>query len=316
MRLKILDGLVRQNVEVFLKILRKVQEKQTYRSGPEDKVFHAWLNRKTGQFSFVEIPEETQNLSRKDWKPIRFMYQYDPKKGELAFCIYEADEKKEVFHSQDLTDNAFQVLQKTMRVFSQITQQLKGPSNLDTKISVLSRLIIHSEVVHKGKNVLPNAAENLDLGSSLSPGIARSNRAPISTRSGDSSVPIEEAFTSAPNPTFSHARYIFDLWHEVDRINAESLLAELPVGTYFFRKDLYAQLLEEQLERQLGKKIKCYTLTYSQENDKVTDHTFVFTEGSWQIYNDDPSLKQQQFLDVGEILISMKGVLKYPLYRK
>lgn len=261
MRLKIQDEPVRQNLEMFLQILRKVREKQTHQPTPVDKVFNAWLNRKTGQFSFAEVSEKNQYLGKQEWKPVQFMYHYDQMKGEIAFFVYEAEEKRDVFHSQDLTADAFKILQKTMKVFSQITQQLKGPSDLDTKISVLSRLIISPGVSHRDKNI------------------------------------------------------IIDLWHEADRMEAESLLADFPVGTYFFRKDPYAQLLEQQLERQLGKKIKCYTLTYSQENNRVTDHTLVLAEGDWQIYNDDPSLNQQRFSNLDEIITLLKGVLKYPLYR-
>lgn len=261
MRLKILDEPVRQNIEVFLQILRKVQEKQVNQPSPEEKVFNAWLNRKTGQFSFSQAPEEILHLDQKEWKPVRFLYHYDQAKGEIGFFVYEAGKKKEIFHSQDLTEIAFQVLQKTMKVFGQITQQLKGPSDLNTKISVLSKLIINSEVPHKDRNV------------------------------------------------------IVDLWHHADRMQAESLLLNLPTGTYFFRKDPYARLLEEQLERELGKKIKCYTLTYSQENHKITDHTCVLVDGVWQIYNDDPALKQQSFLDLKDVLDSLKTVLRYPFYR-
>ena len=36
-------------------------------------------------------------------------------------------------------------------------------------------------------------------------------------------------------------------WHDVDRYQAEALLFTKPVGTYLFRKDAFAQILEEQL---------------------------------------------------------------------
>ena len=261
MRLKIQDEPVRQNVEVFLQILRKGPEKQVQRSIPEEQVFNAWLNRKTGQFSFAKVAEETQHLGQRDWKPVRFMYHYDPARGEISFFVYEAEGKEEVFHSQDLTETAFQVLKKTMKVFGQITQQLKGPSDLNTKISVLAKLIINAEVPYRDRNV------------------------------------------------------IVDIWHHADRMEAESLLVNLPVGTFLFSKDPFAQVLEEQLERQLGKKVRCYTLTYSQENHKITDLTFVHVDGVWQIYNDDPSLEQQSFSDLNEMTNSMKSVLRYPLYR-
>ena len=158
MRIKILDEPVRHNVEVFLQILRKAQQRAT----PEEKVFNAWLNRKTGQFSFAKVAEETQHLGQKDWKPVRFMYHYDAAKGEIGFFIYEAEGKEEVFHSQDLTKPAFEVLKKTMQVFGQITEQLKGPSDLNTKISVLAKLIINAEVPYRDGNVIVDSWHRAD----------------------------------------------------------------------------------------------------------------------------------------------------------
>src|SRR5690349_24052554 len=54
---------------------------------------------------------------------------------------------------------------------------------------------------------MPNVVENLDLGPSQSPGIGRSNLAPISNRGDDSIAPIAGAFASGPNQIFSHVRY-------------------------------------------------------------------------------------------------------------
>jgi len=46
--------------------------------------------------------------------------------------------------------------------------------------------------------------ENLDLRPSQSPGIGRSNLAPISNRGDDSIAPIARAFASVLNQIFSH----------------------------------------------------------------------------------------------------------------
>src|SRR5690349_20168541 len=61
--------------------------------------------------------------------------------------------------------------------------------------------------LRKKTRVIPNVVENLDLGPSQSPGIGRSNLAPISNRGDDSIAPIAGAFASAPNPILSHVRY-------------------------------------------------------------------------------------------------------------
>ncbi len=54
-----------------------------------------------------------------------------------------------------------------------------------------------------------HVTENLDLRLSQSPGIGRSNRAPISNKGDDSIVSIAEAFTSVLNKIFSHVGYKF-----------------------------------------------------------------------------------------------------------
>ncbi len=54
---------------------------------------------------------------------------------------------------------------------------------------------------------LPNATENLDLRPSQSPGIGRSNLAPVSNSGDDSIAPIAGAFPSVLNQIFSRVEY-------------------------------------------------------------------------------------------------------------
>src|SRR5581483_222563 len=58
---------------------------------------------------------------------------------------------------------------------------------------------------------IPDANENLDLRPSQSPGIGRSNLAPISNSGDDSIAPIAGAFASVLNRIFSHVGYIISL---------------------------------------------------------------------------------------------------------
>src|SRR5581483_7216589 len=58
---------------------------------------------------------------------------------------------------------------------------------------------------------IPNVIENLDLRQSQSPGIGRSNLAPISNSGDDSIAPIAGAFASVLNRIFSHVGYIISL---------------------------------------------------------------------------------------------------------
>jgi hypothetical protein len=260
MRIKIVDEPVRQNVELFLEILRRTKKKQISQPLPQEKVFNAWLNRTTGQLFFADIREGSTVIGKKDWRPISFSYQYAPENGEIQFLVQDADAKKLAFDREDIEPLAMRILQDTMKIFNQICQQLKGPSDLDTKIAVLSKLTIESEVSHVDRNI------------------------------------------------------IFDAWHPADRMGAEDLLKDKPAGTYLFRKDEFAEILEKQLELSLGKKVKCFTLTFSGEDRKISDYTMVHVDGKWQIYNDDPSLEQKMFVDLKEIIADHKDELKYPFY--
>lgn len=261
MRIKISDESVRQNVAVFLEALHKAGqgEGQPSAAGAE-KVYNAWLHLETGQLRFAQLAGESEYLEKKQWKPVRFTFQYNPTEGEIAFLLDEG-EKDLAFHGKDLSPAALQILQKTMKVFTELGKKLKGPSDLDTKMAVLFKLAI-----------LP--------------------------------------------ATSDHARNLMiDLWQNADRMQAESLLAGKPVGTYLFRKDPYAAILEEQLKGALSKEVHCFTLTYSQEDSQISDCTIVHVDGGWQIYNDDPSLQMPPFSDLKELVASFKGELRYPLYQ-
>jgi hypothetical protein len=103
-------------------------------------------------------------------------------------------------------------------------------------------------------------------------------------------------------------------WHHVDREGAETLLLDKPVGTYLFRKDNYAVILEKQLLEELQKPVMCLTLTFIQPKKKITDVTLVHLGQGWIIYNDDPSLGGTSYIELPELLKTFKSKLKYPLY--
>lgn len=114
------------------------------------------------------------------------------------------------------------------------------------------------------------------------------------------------------NPTDQNV--LFQAWHYMDRMQAENLLLDKPVGTYLFRKDPYAGLLEQELEKQLGFKLKCFTLTYSKQDQQICDCTILHANGVWQIYDDDPSLNQRNFSSLVELLNTFETDLRFPLY--
>lgn len=104
-----------------------------------------------------------------------------------------------------------------------------------------------------------------------------------------------------------------EAWHNVDRMEAERLLLHTSIGTYLFRKDYFAQTLEEELNRDLADPILCITLTYKLSDEKICDKTLVYKNGNWLFYNDDPSLSGKMFPTIKALLSAMKEVLQFPL---
>ncbi len=103
-------------------------------------------------------------------------------------------------------------------------------------------------------------------------------------------------------------------WHDVDRENAERLLAKQTVGTFIFRKDRFAISLQEILRRGLKKAIHCYTISYVDNQKIVRDKTIVFVDKKWTFYDDDPSLAGSKWNSIEELVQSIDSLAKHPLY--
>lgn len=108
---------------------------------------------------------------------------------------------------------------------------------------------------------------------------------------------------------------VHDAWHQIDRIEAEKLLNDYPVGTYLFRKDEFAALLEAELNAQHSDHpIKCVTLTYSEWEGKISEKTLVLKDGKWQFYNDNLEIDGHPYPSVESLLKTMDDTLREPLY--
>lgn len=106
---------------------------------------------------------------------------------------------------------------------------------------------------------------------------------------------------------------IHDAWHQTDRLGAEDLLSGCAIGTFLFRKDEYASLLEEELRPEFGQDLTCFTLTYVENSEKIIDRTIVKWKDKWLFYDDDPTLSGHSFPSVYELLGTLKKHLKDPL---
>ncbi len=107
---------------------------------------------------------------------------------------------------------------------------------------------------------------------------------------------------------------VHEAWHQIDRIESELLLQKHPIGTFLFRKDDFAVILEQQLRLNSPSSIKCITLTFLGPKKKVSDFTLVRKDGNWVIYDDDPSLSSPSYPTIYALLESLKHLLKIPLF--
>jgi hypothetical protein len=114
------------------------------------------------------------------------------------------------------------------------------------------------------------------------------------------------------SPAQAQKDLVHEAWHQLDRIKAEELLQKRPRGSYLFRKDEYAALLEDQL-KEAGKEAKCITLTFLDENNSVRDKTVVKHMKGWLVYDDDPNLEGEAFETVAALLASLDTALKHPV---
>jgi len=103
-------------------------------------------------------------------------------------------------------------------------------------------------------------------------------------------------------------------FHNVDRVEAERLLERRAPGTYLFRKGEFAEILENELNKELSEPVVCITLTYRDWEEKVAEKTLVFDKGKWSFFNDDVELGGKSYGTVKELLSVMRKELGSPLF--
>ncbi len=107
-----------------------------------------------------------------------------------------------------------------------------------------------------------------------------------------------------------------EAWMEATRVEAEKWLQKAQAGSYLFRKDPFAACLQELLSRARKESVQCLTLTYIDEEEQVHDITIVQCEERWMFYDDDPTLKGDDFPSLTDLLLSLGGTLSQPLKRR
>lgn len=113
--------------------------------------------------------------------------------------------------------------------------------------------------------------------------------------------------------TLSTKDLVHEAWHFLKRDECERLLLKQPQGTFLFRKDEFATVLEKRLKIEHKEPITCITLSYVAYFNKTSDLTLIKKKNGWLIYNDDPSLSGPIYPSASSLLESLRGVLKSPL---
>lgn len=107
-----------------------------------------------------------------------------------------------------------------------------------------------------------------------------------------------------------------EAWQDVDRVEAEQILEGMPNGTYLFRKDPFAEILEASLQSRYGNSPYCVTLTYLDQRGIVRDKTLVFKDKRVLVYDDDPQLLETRYASIEEAMHSIDSSITQPLKGK
>lgn len=264
MKIHVQNDTVRQNIELFKKLIARRSQKAATTSIKE-QIYTAFINRTTGAMHFPELDVDEPPgsgetfLNSKIWKAIEIRIKKHEKE-EGIFEVAEEETNWRCFRCDDMEPPAYKVLVETMNTLNLVSKKFQAQLQMGKMVRELTALEIESiAAVLSGKDIIHEA------------------------------------------------------WHQVDRIEAEKLLSDQIEGTFLFRKDSYAYVLEEQLKEQYQINIKCVTLTFLEEEGKVTDKTLVAKDGNWLIYDDDPNLSGPSYPTIYGLLEKIKHILKAPL---
>lgn len=114
----------------------------------------------------------------------------------------------------------------------------------------------------------------------------------------------------------SSKNLIHEAWHGLTKTECEHKLSKEQAGTFLFRKDPFAAMLEELLSQEHKQKIHCITLSYQSVDQKACDLTCVKKSTQWIAYNDDPKLTGLCYPSIHALLNSFRHLLKMPLLHK
>lgn len=109
---------------------------------------------------------------------------------------------------------------------------------------------------------------------------------------------------------------VHEAWHTVDRVGAERILSDQSPGSFLFRKDEFATILESQLTEQLHTKVTSFTLSFLKDGNHVVDRTIVCKDRHFYIYDDDPNLSGFSYQNIKDLLAHSTVPLTHPVLKE
>lgn len=107
--------------------------------------------------------------------------------------------------------------------------------------------------------------------------------------------------------------FIHDAWYACNRLEAEKLLKNLPVGTFLFRKGSSASLLEDLINQTRKSPVSCINITFRSDEKKIGEKILVYCDGKWIVFDDDIKLQGPHFSTLKKLIDSLGTLASQPL---
>ncbi len=142
MYLKVEDGIVRRNIEVFKIILKRASHAiHLNHVERKNEHFRAYVHRLTGEVCFNDVPD--QNSHPQDWILVTFYFSLPEKSGDpLIFEL--AGRSGEVFSWDGLKPKALSILKETVKTIQFMLRFLPSLQNLPAMFKEISQVNVDS----------------------------------------------------------------------------------------------------------------------------------------------------------------------------
>jgi|GEM_PF-1385020 len=142
MKLKVESDVVRRNVELFKVLLKKSSQQTTSNTELQDKIYQAFIHKKSGELRFNEVSPEMTSGELSLWRPLSFKVFTSPARKEKLEC--ELIEQSLESSEEGIQPEALRVLQETVKTIRLMSRLLPSLQSLPRLFLEFSQ--IHLEV--------------------------------------------------------------------------------------------------------------------------------------------------------------------------